>query len=427
MKTRRTEFRTENNEMMSRAEKPLAVETAPEKTPLNSQAYLILLLLFIGVFCNGMIVPFMGFFIIDELGRDPWEISIYVGLVSVLTLLMNRQFGERFDKGARVRPLIATSSFAFLTATTTLSLYPSYWVIVGFISICFSFSNASTSLMYSFGRAYAEKQGMAITAYNSYLRSMTSLGWMMAPALSFFLAGQWGNSFVFYTAASLAVLWVILWFFVVPTDFTAAAKEPSSQQASSQSRSLNHGLYLASAACLFIAGAHILTSAALPLYFTQEAKLPTYAPGLAFAIKCLTEVAVILLIPYAMQKYSPRTALYAATLIAMPTFYILSQVDSLPQLVVGAALEGLYYGIFAGVSITFVQSFANGRLGRATSLYMNSLFLGGMLGNVSMGLIASAYSYQTAIQLSLIIITVALVVLIASRRSDQAVESGLSV
>ena len=409
------------------AEAPHSDGTPVKNIPLNRQAYLILLLLFTGVFCNGMIVPFMGFFIIDELGRDPWEISIYVGLVSVLTLVMNRQFGERFDKGARVRPLIAISAFAFLIATATLSLYPSYWVIIGFISLCFSFSNASTSLMYSFGRAYAESQGMAVTSYNSYLRSMTSLGWMMAPALSFFIAGQWGNAFVFYTAASLALLWVILWFFVVPTDFTAAAKEPSSNQPSSQSRSLNHGLYLAAAACLFIAAAHILTSAALPLYFTQEAKLPTFAPGLAFSIKCLTEVAVILLIPYAMQKFSARTALYAATIIAMPTFYILSQVDSLPQLIVGAALEGLYYGIFAGVSITFVQSFANGRLGRATSLYMNSLFLGGMFGNVSMGLIASAYSYQTAIQLSLVIITIALVILIASRRSDRAVEAGLSV
>ncbi|KLN61768.1 hypothetical protein WH96_05595 [Kiloniella spongiae] len=412
---------------MPRPQKPHAEKASLENASLNRQAYLILLLLFTGVFCNAMIVPFMGFFIIDELGRDPWEISIYVGLVSVLSLLMNRQFGERFDKGARVRPLIAISAIAFLTATTTLSLSPSYGVIIGFISICFSFSNASTSLMYSFGRAYAEQQGIAITTYNSYLRSMTSSAWMIAPALSFFIAGQWGNSFVFYTAVSLAFLWVILWFFVVPSDFTAAAKEPSSEQNSSEHKSLNQGLWLAAAACLFISGAHILTSAALPLYFTQEANLPTYAPGLAFTLKCLTEVAVILLIPYAMQKFSARTALYAATLIAMPTFYILSQVDSLPQLVLGAVLEGLYYGIFAGVSITFVQSFANGRLGRATSLYMNSLFLGGMMGNVSMGLIASAYSYQTAIQLSLVIITIALVILIASRRSDRVVDRGLSV
>ncbi|MFD2205681.1 MFS transporter [Kiloniella antarctica] len=399
-------------------------------TPLNRQAILILLLLFVGVFCNAMIVPFMGYFIVDGLGRDPWEISVYVGIVTALSLVMNRQFGERFDKGARVRPLIAMSVSAFLVATITLSLYPSYWVIIGFISLCFSFSNASTSIMYSFGRAYAGKQGLAITSYNSYLRSMTSLGWMFGPALAFFIAGQWGNEVVFYTAAGLASLWVLLWFLAIPKDFTAPAAEKkptgnNAQVTASQNKAISQGLWLATSACLFFAIAHILTSASLPLYFTQEAGLPTFAPGMAFTIKCFMEVIAILIAPYIMEKYGTRTALYLSAVIAMPTFYILSQVESLPQLALGAALEGLYYGLFAGVSISFVQQFANGRLGRATSLYMNSLFLGGMIGNVSMGLIASAYSYQTAIQFSLVIIAMALVILFASRRSDRILKSAL--
>ncbi|MEH6631431.1 MAG: MFS transporter [Halopseudomonas aestusnigri] len=385
-------------------------------------------MLFIGVFCNAMIVPFMGYFIVNGLGRDPWEISVYVGLVTALSLVMNRQFGERFDKGARVRPLIAISVSAFMIATITLSFYPSYWVIIGFFSLCFSFSNASTSIMYSFGRAYAVERGLAITSYNSYLRSLTSLGWMFGPALSFFIAGQWGNEVVFYTAACLASLWGLLWFLAIPKDFTAPTAEKylsgnSNQATASQNKAINQGLWLATGACLFFATAHILTSASLPLYFTQEAGLPTFAPGMAFTIKCLMEVIAILIAPYIMEKFGTRTALYLSAIIAMPTFYILSQVESLSQLALGAALEGLYYGLFAGVSISFVQQFANGRLGRATSLYMNSLFLGGMIGNVSMGLIASAYSYQTAIQCSLIIIACALVILILSRRSDRVVSS----
>ncbi len=396
-------------------------------SPINRQAILILLLLFVGVFCNAMIVPFMGYFIVDGLGRDPWEISIYVGLVTALSLVMNRQFGERFDKGARVRPLIALSVGAFLTATITLSLYPSYWVIIGFISLCFSFSNASTSIMYSFGRAYAVKQGLAITSYNAYLRSMTSLGWMFGPALSFFIAGQWGNAVVFYTAACLASLWVLLWFLAIPKDFSAPAAEKKTQATSSQNKAINKGLWLAASACLFFAIAHILTSSALPLYFTQEAGLPTFAPGLAFTIKCLMEVIAILVAPYLMQKYGARMVLYLSALIAMPTFFILSQVESLPQLALGAALEGLYYGIFAGVSISFVQKFANGRMGRATSLYMNSLFLGGMIGNISMGLIASAFNYQTAIQFSLISITIAMAILVVSRRSDRVVGADMEL
>lgn len=37
------------------------------------------------------------------------------------------------------------------------------------------------------------------------------------------------------------------------------------------------------------------------------------------------------------------------------------------------------------------------RPGRATAVYMNSLFLGGMIGSVSMGFIASAADFKTVL------------------------------
>ncbi|WP_419904905.1 MFS transporter [Kiloniella sp.] len=393
--------------------------------PLNRQAKLILLLLFVGVFCNAMIVPFMGYFIVDGLGRDPWEISIYVAIITVLSLLINRTFGERFDSGARVRPMVCISVVAFMVATITLTLYPTYWVIIGFISLCFSLSGASTSLMYSFGRSYAIEQNFNITRYNSFLRTMTSLGWMFGPALSFFIASQWGSQTVFLTAASLAMIWFLVWSIAIPKGFAVSPSPKNKSTLTSDDRAFNKGLWLAVTACLFFAIGHVLTSSALPLYFTHQAGLPTYAPGLSFTIKCFMEVVAILIAPSLMHRIGLRNALCCAALLAMPTYYILSQVQTMPHLIIGSALEGLYYGIFAGVSITFVQGFANGRMGRATSLYMNSLFLGGMIGNVSMGLIASTFSYQTAIQLSLLCAAVALVVLVLSRRSDRIISADL--
>ena len=89
-------------------------------------------------------------------------------------------------------------------------------------------------------------------------------------------------------------------------------------------------------------------------------------------------------------------------------------------MIVGSALEGLYYGIFAGVGITFVQSFAAGRVARATSLYMNGLFLGGLVAGSSMGLIAQMFDFRTAIQLASLGAIAAFVVLVVTRRSDAA-------
>lgn len=91
-------------------------------------------------------------------------------------------------------------------------------------------------------------------------------------------------------------------------------------------------------------------------------------------------------------------------------------------MVLTAALEGLYYGMFAGVAVTFVQSFAQGRIGRATSMYMNGLFLGGTLGSVSMGFIATWHSYQVAVLFASACAVAAIVLLYLTKNMDQYVE-----
>ena len=70
------------------------------------------------------------------------------------------------------------------------------------------------------------------------------------------------------------------------------------------------------------------------------------------------------------------------------------------MLAVFAAIEGIYYGLFAGTAVGFMQSFAQGRMGRATSIYVSSLFIGGMVGSVSVGAIASLYGFKGSIYLA---------------------------
>ena len=100
------------------------------------------------------------------------------------------------------------------------------------------------------------------------------------------------------------------------------------------------------------------------------------------------------------------------------TFFAIARVETVTHMIVVAALEGFYYGLFAGVGITFVQSFAGGRMGRATSMYVNSLFLGGAIGGVSMGFIASGFDYRTVIWVSAGFAFCALVMLFATRSAD---------
>lgn len=388
----------------------------------NHRAVWTLVLLLVGVMSTSAIVPFMGVYIVEGLGKDPWMISVYSAMTLVVALIVNRRFGEWIDQGRRVAPLVLVCIIAFFIANCAILIVQSYWVLVSVAFLCFGVASAALSTMYSFGRLYAEREGLNIVRYNSYLRSMTSLGWMISPALAFFVAGQFGHVAVFKVALGMAALWLILWYFVMPADFAVEPRAAPGVATAAEPEAFNRPLWYAAIACFCFSLAHILCSNALPLFYIQEVGLPTFAPGLSFSVKTFVEIVAILSAPVLIRRVGARNALLGAAVLGIVAFLVLSSVSNLTTMIVGSALEGLYYGIFAGVGITFVQSFAAGRMARATSLYMNGLFLGGLIASSSMGLIAHFYDFRTAIQLASLGTVAAFAVLLATRRNDEVLQ-----
>lgn len=381
----------------------------------NRQAALILVLLLSGVICNAAIIPFMAVYIVEGLGREPWSISIYTSITIVTAVLVNRQFGRWIDEGTRIAPLVLISLTAFVVANTAILIFQNYWVLVAFASICFGVAGAAVSSMYSFGRLFAERENLNIQQYNSYLRTMTSVGWMIGPASSFLIAASFGYTAVFVFALCLSGVWALLWFTCMPKDFAnvALVNHPETLPESSANRSL----MFAALACFCFALAHVMCTSALPLFYIREVGLPTYTPGLSLSIKTSVEIVGILSAPWLITRFGAKPSLICAALIAIVSFVVLSQVSSIRHLVVGAALEGLYYGIFAGVGITYMQSFARGKIASATSLYMNSLFLGGLVSGASLGIIAQTFDFRTVILLASVGAVIAIFVLLMMPKS----------
>ena len=86
-----------------------------------------------------------------------------------------------------------------------------------------------------------------------------------------------------------------------------------------------------------------------------------------------------------------------ASVLGAIFFGLIYNATSLGDVLVLGALDGLYYGIFAGISMTFVQNFAPDRPGVATSYYVSTLFIGGLVGNLATGFVATWFSFQTTV------------------------------
>ncbi|MEP3431701.1 MAG: MFS transporter [Roseibium sp.] len=387
---------------------------------LPRQGMLIFFLLLTNSICGAALIPLMSFFIVEGLGVEPWKIGLYTGTVLTLTLLTNRWAGERLDHGFPVRKLLVISVSAYLTLTALLTQTNSFLMLVLIVAPLMSLSNMGSGTIFTFGRLYAQRTDLDIARVNSWLRMAISLAWMIGPALSFTLVAEFGFKVAFSCALALGFVNLVLWHIVVPPEFKAEPKDKR-QDASDP---INWGLMIAALICLGFVITNTLFVSVMPLLFIKETGLPGSTPGLSLTVKCLVEVFVIFASVRLAEKIGVRIVLLIAAILAAISMSLFAQATSLWQVIAISILEGTYYGLFAGVSITFVQSFAPDKPGRATAVYMNSLFFGGMIGSVSMGFIASATDYKTVLYVATGSSLTAMLILLATlkvrpRTADQ--------
>jgi SET family sugar efflux transporter-like MFS transporter len=391
--------------------------------PAKRSARAILLSLFVCSLGNSAIIPFIGYFIVEELGMKPWHISIYSAVYSAMIMLGNRVSGEWIDKGARIYPMVVGASVGLGIASGLLIVVQSYWLMLAVVGPCIAVASAGVSTMYSLGRLFAEQNGLDLPRYNARVRMMTSLGWMFGPAASYLIAARFGDLAVFWFVFLLALVGLANSLLTLPRDFRGEARPHAAHAGSKTQWFDNRPLWLSAFVCLMFSISHTLCAAALPLFYIREAHLPVYAPGLSLTLKCAAEVVAISSSPFLMARFGRRNALYLSAGCALAAFFVLHQTDDLAKMAIGAVLEGLYFGLFAGVGVTFMQGFARGRVGRATSLYMNSIFLGSLAANGGTGVIASVYNFRAAIVAAAVAMVLAAAALFATRHADTAADA----
>ncbi|MEP4033457.1 MFS transporter [Roseibium polysiphoniae] len=384
---------------------------------LPKQGLHIVFLLVLGSTCTASLVPAMGYFIVEGLQQPPWKIGLYTGLVTPLTMLVNRRFGRLLDGSVPVRKLLGLSVGCFVLFAGLLASGPRFEVLVLAGAPMMAIANGATATTFTFGRLYANARDINAGRFNALLRMGVSLAWMIGPALTFVLIAEIGFQKTYFLSAALGLVWLTSWHFLVPGGFTAPPKTRKDEPA----KSMDWALLLAALSCTMFALANVLFTTAAPLFFIKEAGLPGFTPGMTLSIKCFFEILVIFAAARLAERFGARQILLVAALLGVFAFGFMAQVTTVAEAAAYAALEGLYYGLFAGIAITYVQSFIPEEPGKATAIYMNSLFLGGMIGGVSMGFIADAFDFQMVVYAAGGVGALAFVLLILTKRTGRHV------
>ncbi|NIY76288.1 MFS transporter [Thalassospira sp. HF15] len=361
---------------------------------LDRYPLLVLGLLLMGAFTSSSAAPLAGLYVVEGLGQAPWKLSLVAIVQVCVTLLVNRSFGRAIDRAVPVKFLLITSILCFAAGMTLLGLFQIYWVYLGIVSILLGVGSGALSVMYSFGRLFAEQTGRDVVKFNGFLRMQTSLGWMVGPAASLSFYGVYGFAPTYYAIAGLAAIWFAACLLIVPAAFKT--HHPNSLK-SGEKVPFNFGLLSACVPVFFIGAANVVFVSAMPLYFSTELGLVASSAGFALTVKCFVEVVVIYFCASLIKRVGERKGMLIAALLGAIFFGLIYQATTLVDVLVLATLDGIYYGIFAGISMTFVQNFAPDQPGVATSYYVSTLFVGGLIGNLLTGVVASVFDFQTTV------------------------------
>lgn len=386
--------------------------TTGELAVLDRYPFLVLGLLLMGAFTSSGAVPLAGLYVVEGLGEPPWKLSMVMIVQVSVTLLANRTFGRAIDRGVSIKILLVTSILCFTAGMLTLATFQVYWAYLAIVSVLLGVGAGALSVMYSFGRLFAEQTGRDVIRFNGFLRMQTSLGWMVGPAASLSFYAAFGFSATYYTIAGLAVIWFGICLLILPNAFKT--HHPDSLSLGGKVP-FNVGLLLACVPVFFIAAGNVVFLSAMPLYFSTELGLLASSAGFALTVKCFVEVVMIYFCASLIKRTGERKGMLIAAVLGAVFFGLIYHATTLIDVLALAALDGIYYGIFAGISMTFVQNFATDQPGVATSYYVSTLFVGGLIGNLLTGVVASAFDFQTTVLMACGFAVVGAVVLAVMR------------
>lgn len=352
-----------------------------------------LVLLLVSTVCNSMAVSFMGFYLVEGLHQEPWITSVYTGLFALAVIVSNRIFAKRLDQGSNPFWMIGFAATGYFIAATSLSLSPGFLTVLTVGVAGFGIGSSSMSTMFSVGGVIADRRAIKRSTFNAYMRATTSTSWMIGPALSFTMADQASAEAVFLIASAIALLWLCLWWWTAPRD--AAAGPTSNAQPVARKAASNAELWTAILFVFCLALAHSLTFSALPVFFVREVGLPGYAPGAAFSLKTFVELFAIFSTPFLIARYGLRTSLLGTAQLAVVAILVLATAQSIPHMLIGAALEGIYFGLFSTLAISFMQSLSEDRPAYATGMYWNTMMITLVVAGPATGLIAQVFDFQT--------------------------------
>jgi MFS transporter, SET family, sugar efflux transporter len=364
---------------------------------------------------SAFIAPFGSLWATQEIGMSAELLGTFMTINSLSAIGISTLFGRWSDSHLPRRALLllgagagalANLGYAFVRDPIGLILIGSS--LLGLASM--NFAQLFAHVREELGRP--EHAGADAPFLMGVLRACYALAWMVGPNLGAWIKGRVGYPGLFLTTASFFLLLAVFVALFVAHRARAGASDadgsslralgiegaPRATEPTPASTAEGRfaawgltepGVLLHALAFGAMFAAFTLNGLNLPLFLTQKLGETERAVGAAFAISPLFEMLFMIGFGYLAARGHQRRVILLGPSAAVCYFLALRFVGAAWQVYPLQILNAAAVAVVTSVAIPFFQDLLPRRAGIATSLYSNALKVGGLVGFMAFGLLAS--------------------------------------
>ncbi|GAT79512.1 hypothetical protein STXM2123_213 [Streptomyces sp. F-3] len=370
---------------------------------------------------GAFVVPTTSLFLREAVAATPLMVGLFFAARSIAEIGTDVVVGAVSDRLRSRRTILVLTALFNAAGALCYMLLRDYYLLLLAGMVCFGLGGACFGQLFAYTRELADARGVDAPFFNGFLRSVTSLAWVVGPPLAFWVIADWSFTALYATTAALSLLAAALCGWGLPDPHKpgspksgspksgsaesgsagATADEPAGPPASTKSgtepppgllgmfRGLGLRTVLVLGVVVLLLGANSMYQIDIPLHITEELGMSPRFAGLLLGVSAALEVPLMVLAGVWADRVGKQRMMVAATVCATVFFGLLPLTDSRPLLLALQLLNAAWVAVALNIPVVVLQDSLPGRFGTASALYSSAFKAGMFLGGLAVGTVAT--------------------------------------
>ncbi|WP_405014573.1 sugar efflux transporter [Kitasatospora sp. NBC_01539] len=333
---------------------------------------------------GAMVTTSVSLFLSDEVGVTPLLIGLFFAGRAVMEIVSDLVVGAMSDRIGNRRALLAICSLLSGIGALCFAGLRNYYLLFAAAAVFFGIGSACFSQLFAYTREFADNRAMNPTFFNSALRSVTSLAWIVGPPLGFLLIDVRGFPTLFLTAAALYTAAGALCLWWLPN----LRVESGDASAGSPYRGIGGQMLLLMIAVVLLLAVNSIYQINIALFVTKDLGFDAGFTGIMLGTASALEVPVMMYLGSRAERFGKWRLVTAGALCAVVFFSLLPLADEKWMLIVLQLPNAAWTAVVLSIPVTILQDAMADRVGAASALYSSSFKAGIALGGATAGTVA---------------------------------------